>query len=53
LEVLSVDGRLVKSVILSADEQQTSVDFSAIKPGVYVLRFVNNNSMESLKLVKQ
>ena len=53
LEILSVDGRLVKSVILSADEQQTSVDFSAIKSGVYVLRFVNNNSMESLKVVKQ
>jgi hypothetical protein len=53
LEVLSVDGRLVKSVILSAEEQQTSVDFSAIKSGVYVLRLVNNNSMESLKIVKQ
>jgi len=53
LEILSVDGRLVKSVILSAGEQQTSVDFSTVKSGVYVLRFVNINSMESLKIVKQ
>lgn len=53
LEILSVDGRLVKSILLSADAQQTSVDFSTIKSGVYILRSVINNSIESLKIVKQ
>ena len=53
LEIVSIDGRLVKSILLSSDAQQTSLDFSAVKPGVYIVRFLNNNQIESLKIVKQ
>ena len=53
IEVLSVDGRLIKSLSLSAGVQQTSVDLSSAKAGVYIIRFINDNSIESLKIVKQ
>jgi len=53
LEILSVEGRLVKSLSVSVDAQQTTVDFSAIKSGVYLVRLLNNNTIESLKIIKQ
>jgi len=53
LELLSVDGRMIRSISIAAGVNQTSVDFSAAKAGVYVVRFVNNNKIESLKIVKQ
>jgi hypothetical protein len=53
LELLSVDGRMIRSISIAAGVKQTSVDFSAVKAGVYVVRFVNNNKIESLKIVKQ
>jgi len=53
LQIFSVDGRMIKSVSVSADVQQTSVDLSAIKAGTYVVRYLNNNTIESLKIVKQ
>jgi hypothetical protein len=53
IDVLSVDGRLVKSVSLAAGSQQTSVDLSSAKAGVYVIRLVNGNSIQSIKVTKQ
>ncbi|MGZ3846382.1 MAG: T9SS type A sorting domain-containing protein, partial [Flavisolibacter sp.] len=53
IDVLSVDGRLVKSVLLAAGSQQTSVDLSSAKAGIYVIRLVNGNTIQSIKVTKQ
>ncbi|MGZ3881446.1 MAG: T9SS type A sorting domain-containing protein, partial [Flavisolibacter sp.] len=53
IDVVSVDGRLVKSVLLAAGSQQTSVDLSSAKAGIYVIRLVNGNTIQSIKVTKQ
>lgn len=53
IEVMSVDGRMIQTVSPANGAQQTNVDLSSAKPGVYVVRFINNNTAESLKIVKQ
>lgn len=53
IEVITADGRLIKSMMIAAGAQQTNVDLSNAKKGVYVLRFLNDANVETLKLVKQ
>lgn len=54
IEVMSVDGRLVKSVSISAGAQETRVDFSNQKPGVYLARFNSGDGQsQTLKIIKQ
>ncbi|MGZ3939841.1 MAG: T9SS type A sorting domain-containing protein [Flavisolibacter sp.] len=51
--MVSVDGRLVKSVLLAAGSQHTSVVLSSVKAGIYVIRLVNGNTIQSIKVTKQ
>ena len=53
IEIVSADGRMIKSVSVSSGSQQSSVDLSSIKTGVYVVRYINNDNVESLKIIKQ
>jgi hypothetical protein len=53
IEVVSVDGKLVKSLTVSANTQETSIDLSATKAGIYILRFIDESTVISLKVVKQ
>lgn len=53
IDVVSVDGRLVKSVSLAAGSQQTLVDLSSAKAGIYVIRLVTGNNIQSIKITKQ
>jgi hypothetical protein len=53
IEIVSIDGRLIKSLSVADGSQQTNIDFSSAKAGVYIVRFVNNTNVESLKIVKQ
>jgi hypothetical protein len=53
IELVSADGRLMKSVLVIAGTQQTNVDMSSVRTGVYVVRFIDDANVESLKLVKQ
>lgn len=53
IEVIAADGRLMKSANVAAGNQETKVDLSHAKTGVYVIRFVNDASVETLKLIKQ
>jgi hypothetical protein len=53
IEILSVNGSIIKSVSLATGTQQTAVDLSSAKAGVYVVRFVNGSTIESLKVIKQ
>ena len=53
IDVISVDGRLVKSVSLAAGSQQTLVDLSSARAGIYVIRLVSGNNIQSIKVTKQ
>jgi Secretion system C-terminal sorting domain len=54
IEIISADGRLVKSIALSTGVQETNVNLSTAKAGVYIVRFDNGNGQtETLKLIKQ
>lgn len=53
IELITVDGRLIKSLSVATGVQQSSIDLSSAKAGVYVVRFVNDAKVETLKVIKQ
>jgi hypothetical protein len=54
LSISSADGRLVKSLVPNSGSQQTLVDLSTAKPGLYLVRFENGTGgAETLKVIKQ
>jgi hypothetical protein len=54
LSISSADGRLVKSMVPNSGSQQTLVDLSTAKPGLYLVRFENGSGgAETLKVIKQ
>jgi hypothetical protein len=54
LSISSADGRLVKSMVPNSGSQQTLVDLSTAKPGLYLVRFENGTGgAETLKVIKQ
>jgi hypothetical protein len=54
ISITSEDGRLVKSVLPIRGTQQTDIDLSTAKPGLYLIRFNNGDGRaESLKILKQ
>jgi hypothetical protein len=54
ISISSEDGRIVKRVTPATGSMQTSIDLSALKAGLYLLRLENSNGeVETLKLVKQ
>lgn len=53
LEIISTDGRVFKSLALVQGTQQTNVDLSSAKSGVYVVRLVNGLNIQTAKIIKQ
>lgn len=54
IDILSADGRMIKSISLLSGSQETKVDLSSAKAGVYFARFDNGNGQnQTLKLIKQ
>jgi hypothetical protein len=54
LTISSEDGRLIRSIVPASGTQQTLVDLSSVKPGLYIVRYSNGNGeVESMKLIKQ
>jgi hypothetical protein len=54
LTISAEDGRTIKSITPAAGTQQTEVDLSTAKPGMYLVRFTDGNgTSESLKILKQ
>ena len=54
LSISSEDGRVIKSVVPASGTQQTVIDLSSAKAGLYIIRYSNaNGEVESLKLIKQ
>jgi hypothetical protein len=54
ITISSQDGRIIKSIIPAAGTQQTEVDLSSTKAGMYLIRYSNaNGETETLKILKQ
>lgn len=54
LTISAEDGRIVKSIIPAKGAQQTLVDLSSEKAGLYLIRYVDGNGqVETLKILKQ
>lgn len=54
LSISSEDGRVIKSIVPASGTQQTVIDLSSAKAGLYIVRYSNaNGEVESLKLIKQ
>lgn len=54
INISAEDGRLIKAVAPVAGTQQTEVNLSTAKPGLYVIRFSNGDGLvETLKILKQ
>jgi hypothetical protein len=48
------DGRIVQNIIPSRGSQQTLIDLSSARPGLYLVRFEEGNgAVETLKIIKQ
>jgi len=54
ITISSEDGRTVKSIVPVAGSQQTDIDLSTAKAGMYLIRFSDGNGgNETLKVLKQ
>jgi hypothetical protein len=54
INVSAEDGRIIKTIIPSVGSQQTEVDFSTLRAGLYLIRFDNGNGESgTLKVIKQ
>lgn len=54
LSISTSDGRIVKQVDVKPDMDQTVINISALKAGLYIVRFTDGKGgTESLKLVKE
>jgi len=54
IDILSADGRMIKSIALVSGSQEMKVDLTSAKAGVYFARFDNGNGQtQTLKVIKQ
>lgn len=54
LSIATADGRIVKQIDLKPELNQTIIDVSGLKAGLYIVRFVNaGGQAETTKLIKE
>ena len=54
ISLLSMDGRLVKTINPTAGKVETTIDLTFLQKGFYLVRFTNGDGeVETVKLVKQ
>ena len=54
ISILSIDGRLVKTVRPTEGNVETPVDISSLQKGFYLVRYINSDgATETIKLVKE
>jgi hypothetical protein len=54
ISITSEDGRLIKSVLPIRGTQQTDIDLSTAKAGLYLIRFISEDGRsETVKILKQ
>jgi hypothetical protein len=52
ITIVSADGRMVKSMLLTAGEQQTTVNMGTAQPGLYFARLDIDGEIATIKIVK-
>lgn len=54
ISISSAEGRTIKAIVPGNGTQQTVINISSFKPGIYVIRFsIENGETETLKFVKK
>jgi len=54
INILSADGKMIKSIRPTAGAVETIVDLTAFKPGLYIVQYESGSSeVETIKLVKK
>ncbi|HEX2607404.1 MAG TPA: T9SS type A sorting domain-containing protein [Flavisolibacter sp.] len=53
IQLTTADGRLVKAITPAAGTQQTVIDLTGLKAGLYMIRFDGAGAAQVLKLIKQ
>jgi hypothetical protein len=54
ISISSEDGRIVKTIVPAIGTQQTDIDLSSSKAGLYLVRYSNGSGeTETLKILKQ
>jgi hypothetical protein len=54
ITISAEDGRVVKSVIPTTGTQQTEINLSSVRAGLYLVRYINaDGEMETLKILKK
>lgn len=51
--ITTADGRIIKTIKTTTGSMQTSIDMSNLQGGMYMLRFDNEGSSETMKVLKQ
>jgi hypothetical protein len=53
ITLLSIDGRVMKMILPAKQAQETTIDFSALRPGLYFIKFNNGKGQaETIKVEK-
>jgi hypothetical protein len=50
--LLTIVGKVIRSIDVSKGSTQTSIDVSFLQPGIYMLRYGHDKEKQTLKLVK-
>lgn len=53
IDVLDVQGKLVKSIVISGVTGNYNLDMSGFERGVYVVRITTENTIQETRVVKQ
>jgi hypothetical protein len=53
INLYSLNGKLLMTVVPEISNQQTTIDISNLKPGIYLLSYLNEKTREMMKIVKQ
>jgi len=54
ISIMSIEGRLIRSIKPAAGQAQSTINVSAMKPGVYVIKYTSEDQESaSIKLIKQ
>jgi hypothetical protein len=53
IAIISVDGKIIKNVVIQKGSQQTSIDFSNLSKGVYFITYTEGNQIETVSILKQ
>jgi hypothetical protein len=51
--ISSADGRIINRVVPTPGTQQTQIELSSVKAGIYLVSYTNKKETSTIKIVKQ